>query len=141
MKYLFHTVLVVALLELPTVAMADEAAPPADFSDSNATFTHDCSSNATVAFNSSSSKITVLGACDEIVINGASSKVSIVSAKKVVINGASNEVSIDAAGKISVTGSSNIVTYAKGLGKAKAPKVAKSGVGNKVSKRKVGKAN
>lgn len=129
-------VLAAVLLGLPTVAVAE-----AEYSDASATFTHDCSADATVTFNNASSEITVLGECELVSINGASGKVSIVSAKKVVINGASNEVTIDAAGKISVTGSSNIVTYAKGLGKAKAPKVAKTGVGNKVSKRKVVKAN
>ena len=128
-------VVAVALSCWSNVAMAE-----AEYSDASATFTHDCSADATVTFNNASSEITVLGECELVSINGASSKVSIVSVKKVVINGASNDVTIDAAGKISVTGSSNTVTYVKGLGKAKAPKVAKSGVGNKVSKRKVVKA-
>ncbi len=132
---LHRVALVVTLLGLPSFAMAE-----AEYSDSSATFTHDCGADATVTLDNASSVITVVGECDEVAINGAMSKVSIVSAKKVMINGASNEVSIEAAGKILVVGSSNVVSYIKGLGKAKAPKIAKLGVGNKVSKRKVVKA-
>ncbi|MBP9087640.1 MAG: DUF3060 domain-containing protein [Kofleriaceae bacterium] len=135
MKHL-AVLLVATLLGLPSLAMAD-----AEYSDSSAVFTHDCSADATVTFSNASSEITVLGECELVSIDGASSKISIVSAKKVAINGASNEVTIDAVGKITVSGSANKVTYAKGLGKAKAPKVSKSGVSNKVSKRKVVKGS
>lgn len=123
------------LLGAPNVAMAD-----AEYSDANATVTHDCGTDATVTFDNASSVITVIGECDTVAINGASSKVSIVSAKKVVVSGASNEKMVDAADKISITGSSNIVWYIKGLDTAKSPKIAKTGVSNKVAKRKVVKA-
>ena len=121
--------LVATVLMLPNFAKAD-----ASYSDSSATVTHDCGKDVNAAFDNASSTITIIGECDNIAINGASNKITIVSAKKVAITGASNEVAIEAAGKIAVTGSANIVTYVKGLGKAKAPKVAKTGVGNSVKK-------
>ena len=114
---------------MPGVALAD-----AEYADASATITHDCGKDVNAAFDNASSTITIIGECDNIAINGASNKITIVSAKKVAINGASNEIAIEAAGKIAVIGSANIVTYVKGLGKAKAPKVAKTGVGNSVKK-------
>lgn len=103
-----------ALVLAPALAAAD--APEVVINDAAQTSTVDCGEGGKVVVNGSSNDITVTGGC-----------------AKVVVNGSANKVAIDAADKIAVTGSGNHVTYKKGYTK-KSPKVARTGVGNKVAR-------
>ncbi|MBL8620123.1 MAG: DUF3060 domain-containing protein [Myxococcales bacterium] len=105
-----------ALLASASIARAD--APEHVINDAAQTVTVDCGDGGKVVVNGSSNNVTVTGGC-----------------AKVAVNGSANNVAIDAADKIAVTGSGNHVTYKKGFTK-KSPKVARTGVGNKVSRAK-----
>ncbi len=52
------------------------------------------------------------------------------------MEGPSNTVKVEAAGAITVTGTANAVTWKHALGKAKQPKIRRTGVNNKVSQEK-----
>ena len=104
--------LVFALLAVPAIAAAD--APDVIINDAGQTATVDCGEGGKVIVNGASNVITITGGC-----------------AKVQINGSMNAVAIAAADKINVTGTNNKVTWSKGWTK-KAPKISRSGVGNKV---------
>ena len=105
-----------ALLAAASIARAD--APEHVINDAAQTVTVDCGEGGKVVVNGSTNNVTVTGGC-----------------AKVAVNGSANTVAIDAADKIAVNGSGNRVTYKKGFTK-KSPKVARTGVGNKVSRAK-----
>ena len=112
-----HLAFVLALVLAPALAAADDAR--ADVVDAaGQSVSLDCGEGGRVAVTGAGNTVTITGGCS-----------------KVAITGSSNVVSIAAADKIAVTGSSNTVTWAKGW-KKKSPKVARLGVGNKVSKAK-----
>jgi hypothetical protein len=54
--------------------------------------------------------------------------------KGVSVSGSMNKVMLDGVGKLAVTGTGNNVTWKRALGDAKKPKVAVTGLDNKVSK-------
>jgi ABC-type Fe3+-hydroxamate transport system substrate-binding protein len=93
---------------------------------------HDCNKEGDVVLNMAGGRFTLTGACDKVIINGASSSVAIESAKKTVVSGLGNSVDIGAAEKIVVSGADNTVTWRKGLG-GERPKVSSSGTGNTVN--------
>ncbi len=105
-----------AVLVATPTAFAD--APDHVINDAAQTLSVDCGEGGKVVVNGSSNTVTVTGGC-----------------AKVVVNGSTNSVAIDAADKIAVNGSGNRVTYKKGYTK-KSPKVARTGVANKVSRTK-----
>lgn len=106
--------LVFAVLTAAPLALAD--APEHVINDAAQQVSVDCGDGGKVVVNGSSNNVTVTGGC-----------------AKVVVNGSANNVTVDAADKIAVTGSGNHVTYKKGYTK-KSPKIARTGVGNKVSR-------
>lgn len=112
------TKLAFAFALLATVSLARADAPEHVINDAAQSVTVDCGDGGKVVVNGSSNNVTVTGGC-----------------AKVAVNGSANNVAIDAADKIAVTGSGNHVTYKKGFTK-KSPKVARTGVGNKVSRAK-----
>ncbi|MEZ4403005.1 MAG: DUF3060 domain-containing protein [Kofleriaceae bacterium] len=87
-------------------------------SDAGQTATLDCGDGGKVAILGADNTITLTGGC-----------------AKVAISGSGNRVTIEAVDKLGITGSSNTVTYQRGYTR-KAPKVGKTGVGNKVSRAK-----
>jgi hypothetical protein len=125
-----------AVLVLLAGAHASHAGATIEGSDVN--ISHDCATDPDVSISSASGTVNVTGVCNSVQITGASNTVTIASAKKVAVTGASNEVAVVEAGKIVVAGASNTVTYQKGMGKAKAPKVSKAGAANSVKKVKPG---
>jgi hypothetical protein len=78
-----------------------------------------CASTSKVEINGTGHDLTLVGECDEVEVNGSS-----------------NRVKVEAAKSIEVNGTSNTVTWKRGVGSAKQPKVERSGIGNKVSKEK-----
>lgn len=103
--------------------------------ESGQTRTFECTAEKPdVAVNGSDNTLTLTGSCNEVALNGSDNKVTIASVEKLAVNGSTNTVDIDAAGKIAVTGSDNKITWKKGTGTKKKPKVAVLGSGNSVKK-------
>ena len=110
-----HLALVLALALSPSLAVADDA-PDHVVDAAGQNVSLDCGEGGKVAITGAGNTVTITGGCS-----------------KVAVTGSSNVVSIAAADKIAVTGSGNHVTYKKGYTK-KSPKVARTGVGNKVAR-------
>jgi hypothetical protein len=130
MKKILTSFTIVASLTMSVVL----ARAGADVTGSATELTHDCGTDPEVSISSAMSTVTITGSCSSVSVMGANNTISIASSKKVAVMGSSNTLAVIEAGKISLTGTSNVVTYQKGLGKAKAPKISKSGVGNKATK-------
>ncbi len=72
----------------------------------------------------------------ELVLNGADNKITVSGGcSKVVVNGSGNTVIIEAADKITLNGAENTISYQRGW-KSKAPKIVRTGTGNKISQAK-----
>ncbi len=112
---------VVACAFGPLTARAQDDAEQAriEVTGSGETSTHECKPGAEVAVTGASNNVTLTGEC-----------------KSVTVEGSSNSVKVEATGAITVTGTANAVTWKRALGKAKQPKVRKTGVSNKVSQEK-----
>lgn len=108
--------LVVALVFAPSLALAD--APDHVINGAQESPTVDCGEGGKVSVNGSQNTVTITGAC-----------------AKVAVMGSMNTVTVEAADKIAITGSGNTVTWTKGW-KKKTPKISRTGVGNKVARRK-----
>ena len=81
--------------------------------------------------------ITQTQACagGDVVVNGAGHNLTFTGeCGSVTVNGSGNVVAVEAARKIVANGTNNQVTWARGAGKLKKPKIGKSGLGNKVVK-------
>jgi hypothetical protein len=114
-------------------------APPAGnlvtrkrYDDSDITGTHDCAKEPDVTINGSTSRLTFVGACTDINVNGGDNTLVVESTKDIDVNGADNTVDIAAVDSISVNGAENKVTYKKGIKGAK-PRVKNRGLDNKIS--------
>jgi uncharacterized protein (DUF2345 family) len=117
--------LALALLLVPSLAVADKT-----YNDAEAAIRHDCDKQGNATFNGADSKITVVGTCNRVVINGGGITATIANVDRIAINGAENTVALDAVKHVSVTGSSNKVTY-KGK-----PKVSVTGLDNTVTEKR-----
>jgi Protein of unknown function (DUF3060) len=106
-----------------------------EFDEASQTIAHDCAKDPEVSISSSSSTFTLTGACTKVTVVGASNQITIESSEKVAVTGSDNEVHVVATNKIAVVGTSNQVTWKKAL-KGKKPKISKTGVANKVSQAK-----
>lgn len=72
----------------------------------------------------------------KVVVNGAQNEITITgNCAKLAVNGAMNDIEIEAVDKIAVNGTGNTIAWQRGW-KAKAPKVAKTGRNNKVTRAK-----
>ena len=108
--------LVLALVAVPALALAD--APEHVLNDSGQEATFDCGKGGKVVVNGANNRVAIRGGCIKVLINGAQNQVAIESADRIAINGAGNEV-----------------LYHRGWTR-KAPKIANTGVGNKIARKK-----
>lgn len=105
----------------PLTARAQDDAEQAriEVTGSGETSTHECKPEVEVAVTGASNTVTLTGEC-----------------KSITVEGASNTVKAEATGAITVTGTANTVTWKRALGKAKQPKIRRTGAGNKVTQEK-----
>lgn len=71
----------------------------------------DCTQDAEVTINTSSSTYTLTGSCTSVSINGSDNKITVVRSTELSVNGAKNTVKVGAVDEVSVNGSGNAITY------------------------------
>jgi hypothetical protein len=72
---------------------------------------------------------------NDVVVNGAGHRLAFTGeCKKVVVNGSGNQVAVEAAARIAVQGTGNVVSWQRGAGKLKKPRISVAGVNNKAVK-------
>lgn len=116
-----------SLLLVPALASADVA-----ITDNDQTVTVDCAKDKNVSIAGNKATVTLTGVCEILSVDGNEAVVT-GSASKVRVSGNSNKVNLEAADLIGTTGNSNVVTWKKGVTKAK-PKVVNPGNKNKISR-------
>ena len=118
--------LALVLLLVPAIASADKSY------NVGTNVKHDCATDDEVSINVSEAVFTFVGTCKRITVNGAENKLTVDTVKRISINGSENKADISATDEISVNGAENIVTYKKGIKKAK-PAVKVRGLQSKVT--------
>jgi len=121
--------LALVLALIPAAAYADK-----DFIDGKGA-TFDCADDATVNINHGGGVYILKGACKEVNLNGADTKLTIEKVESINVNGASNKITLGEVGAIVVNGAKNTVTWKKSSAGAK-PGVTVVGKNNKISKAK-----
>ena len=116
-----------SLLLAPALAFADVA-----IEDNEQTVTVDCEKDKTVSITGNKATVTLTGVCDLLAVSGNDAIIT-GSAAKVAVAGNNNQVKLEAVDRIATPGNKNIVTWKKGVTKAK-PKVSNPGNKNKISK-------
>ena len=101
-------------------APSDKAAPPDAI---------DCAKQPAHTFNNGDLRLTFVGTCDRIVVNGGENHLTIESVKSLALNGGDNVVDVGGVDRISMNGADNKVTYKKGLSTAK-PRISSIGENN-----------
>lgn len=110
------------------------AAADISVDENNQTLTVDCAKDKNVSISGNDAKITLVGTCDAVSVDGNKALVS-GSVKAVSVNGNENTVKLDGVDALSVNGNKNKVTWKRPLTKKK-PLIGNVGNGNKISRAK-----
>ena len=72
----------------------------------------------------------------DVTIQGASNQITLTGdCQKVTVSGAGNTVRLDGAAQISALGAGNQISWKRGVGGAKKPKISSAGLNNKITRR------
>jgi hypothetical protein len=126
MRTIARIAFAVVLFALAVPAHADVSVP-----ENKKTLEVDCAKDPTISLLGNNITVTTKGVCERLLISGNFANVT-GSVKAVYVTGNSNKVTLAAADEIMVSGNDNSVSVRAAVTR-KAPKIANSGNGNKVS--------